>query len=572
MSFLSLSTELIEKIASFLRAQDLAVLRLCCRRTRHIVEGSLLLQYLYRVGQAGVYDPLWDLPSRSIVERIETLERWEASWNNIGKYLAVPRLVIPAERDLFGPFFLCDDYLFAPALLYVDLRDALRSGQHRWKQIDYPPGSIAITQAFSIEEDDLVVSVLSLPRVDSSPTMTVLRFMSLETGGAHPQAKHPDLKLDTQLPVSLLDVRADVIGDQIVLVLVDLRNDLPERDAIYLVDWRQGTMSLVHRAPHGTYEGALSVLSPELVLFLKRDSPSLELCRVTRGTGHTPPSLRVVRTLALPPFSTDYRVHTAYMQTDRHSARQRTTTTTTTTTTTKTTATATAILRPSSPLPFHSAPDDMVVGITFLLRQQRGQDANWKKVVTTISHRALFALAAVEDDYDVAWDEWGPRAARVIAPDAFQWITAHAGQRWLSLEADKLVIRDFSAVRVRRAVAAAGEGNENDDDGVPVLPPGKTVISGGSACFAHDVASALPFVETRVEAPRRDYSMVLTDGEQLVAFVRSGQPPTFDIHVLEEHIDAPPTCSSSAASRSSRNHSRTRGETVVPSGSSYQLA
>ena len=89
----------------------------------------------------------------------------------------MPRLVIPAERELFGPYFLCDDYLFAvdwqggdqtpgarkPALLYVDLRDALRTGQHAWKQIDYPRDSIAITQAFSVEEDDLVISVFDRP-------------------------------------------------------------------------------------------------------------------------------------------------------------------------------------------------------------------------------------------------------------------------------------------------------------------------------------------------------------------------------------------------------------------------
>lgn len=576
MSFLSLSTELIEKIASCLRAQDLAVLRLCCRRIHHIVEGSLLLQYLYRMEQAGVYDPLWDLPGRSIIDRLETLGRWEASWNDIGKYLVTPRLEIPAERDLFGPFFLCDDYLFAvdwqgnptslrqPALLYVDLRDALRTGQHLWKQIDYPPGSIAITQAFSIEEDDLVVSVLSLPRVDGAPTTTVLRFMSLETGGAHPLAKLPDLRLDTQLPVSLLDVRADVIGDQIVLVLVDLRDEDPENDAIYLVDWKQGLMTLVHRAPHETYEGALSVLSPELVLFLKRKTPSLELCRVTRGTARAPPSLRVVRTLALPPFHADYRVHTAYMQTDRHSGRRR----------------AAPPQRPPSPLPFHSAPDDMVVGITFLLRKL-GPQTIWTKVVTTISHRALFALAAAEDDgvsgggdVVVPWEEWGPRAARVIAPSSFQWITAHAGQRWLSLEANKLVIRDFSAVRVRRAVAAARDGGGDSGTGVgtgSVLPPTQTVIRGGSTCFAHDVTSALPFVEKYVNAPGGEYSMVLTDGERLVAFVRTivqGQPPTFEIHVLEEH-DA---SSSPAGSCSSHSQSRTRGETAALGGNSYQLS
>lgn len=172
MSFISLSPELIEEIASYLRAQDLAALALCCKRFRDVVDGSLLLQYTYRTELAGVYDPLWDLSERSISDRLETLRRWEASWSDLGKYLIAPRLVIPAERDLYGPFFLCDDYLFAvdwqghpsgmrqPALLYVDLRDALRTGHHTWKQIDYPRGSIAITQAFSIEEDDLVVSVL----------------------------------------------------------------------------------------------------------------------------------------------------------------------------------------------------------------------------------------------------------------------------------------------------------------------------------------------------------------------------------------------------------------------------
>ena len=64
--------------------------------------------------------------------------------------------------------------------------------------------------------------------------------MSLETGRAHPLAWEVDLQLDTDLPVNLLDVRADVIGEQIVLVLVDLRTEDPESDVIYLVDWKQG--------------------------------------------------------------------------------------------------------------------------------------------------------------------------------------------------------------------------------------------------------------------------------------------------------------------------------------------
>ena len=328
------------------------------------------------------------------------------------------------------------------------------------------------------------------------------------------------------------------------------------------------------------------MLSPELVLFLKRDTPSIELCRVTsprpRGKAVNddedtlPPSLRIVRTLALPAFHPDYRVHTAYMQTDRHNERPR------------------QVLPPRegadkgedearpvrapAPLPFHSAPEDMVVGITFLLRL-RGPRAVWKKVVTTVSHRALFELAADEvfpldddctdeedsddgddDDDDeegdgdrecpiergrvlVPWDEWGPHAARVISPSSFQWITAHAGQRWLSLESDRLVIRDFSAVRVRRAHFRGrarapsgstarrdegdGEGDGGGDGGAAVSAfasgdEAQTVVRGGSGtCFLDDVVSELPFVETHVDARERTRDMVLTDGERLVAFVRA---------------------------------------------------
>ena len=176
MSLLTLSPELIEEIALYLRARDISSLALSSRRFHDIVCGSLLLQYAHRTELAGVHDPLQDLSRRSIVDRMASLRRWEASWKDLAKYLSAaaspPRLVIPAERDLFGPFFLRDDYLFAidwqghptglrqPALLYVDLRDALRTGQHLWRKIDYPKDSIAITQAFSIEEDDLVVSVL----------------------------------------------------------------------------------------------------------------------------------------------------------------------------------------------------------------------------------------------------------------------------------------------------------------------------------------------------------------------------------------------------------------------------
>ena len=292
-----------------------------------------------------------------------------------------------------------------------------------------------------------------------------------------------------------------------------------------------------------------------------------------------PPSLRIVRTLALPAFHPDYRVHTAYMQTDRHNERQRQAPPPQED---EEEAADARPVRAPAPLPFHSAPEDMVVGITFLLRL-RGPRAVWKKVVTTVSHRALFELAADEgcplddcsdeegddddeDDEDedadadadggrespiergrvlVPWDEWGPNAARVISPSSFQWITAHAGQRWLSLESDRLVIRDFSTVRIRRARArgraraqtstARREGKREVRDGAATDGGAASasdevqqqrVIQGGSGtCFLNDVVSELPFVETHVDARERARDMVLTDGERLVAFVRAVSQP-----------------------------------------------
>jgi hypothetical protein len=85
----------------------------------------------------------------------------------------------------------------------------------------------------------------SLPPVDSMASKTILQFMSIESGGAHPLAAEPDIQLDTELSVNLLDVQSDVIGDHIVVVLVDLRIHHPESDAIYLVDSKRGRMTLV---------------------------------------------------------------------------------------------------------------------------------------------------------------------------------------------------------------------------------------------------------------------------------------------------------------------------------------
>jgi hypothetical protein len=422
---------------------------------------------------------------------------------------------------------------------------------------------------------------------------TTLVFMSVETGGAHQLAKKPNIQLDTELHLSPNNVRMDIMGDNIILLLVNMRREEnPESDSIYLVDWKQGYMALVshmlhtigctthrqrrkvHHAPNGTYEGALAVLSSGLFLLLRRDTLSIELCRVTspsrssRGgsfssddctstlTHDATPSLCIIQTLALPLFR--YSLTWAHMQTDRHfncrrdpemSLRDQD-------------QESVQPMRAPAPLPFHSAPEDRVVIITFVMYTADDSIADWKRVVTTVSHRTLFALAAEElpsnglqlgpdrtagngagggegegkgtvkrkrEGMMVPWEEWGPRATRIIPLSLDQSIMAYAGQRWLSLNFDKLVIRDFSAARVRHARAHfrsfstyTGEDN-NEREEKDAVAAGAVIQGGSGSCFKEDVVSLLPFLETRVDVPQfgsREFfdEKLLTDGERLIIF------------------------------------------------------
>ena len=78
---LSLPSEVLIEILSYLRPRDIAACQRSCRQLNDTVSHSQLLRYLIRVGRAGLHDPL--LPGYTIPQRIEALEKWEAAWNNL---------------------------------------------------------------------------------------------------------------------------------------------------------------------------------------------------------------------------------------------------------------------------------------------------------------------------------------------------------------------------------------------------------------------------------------------------------------------------------------------------------
>jgi hypothetical protein len=78
---LPLPNEVLVEILSYLCPRDIAACQRSCRQVNDVVVCSRLLQYLLRVGRSGLHDPM--LPGYTIPQRIEALERWEATWRNL---------------------------------------------------------------------------------------------------------------------------------------------------------------------------------------------------------------------------------------------------------------------------------------------------------------------------------------------------------------------------------------------------------------------------------------------------------------------------------------------------------
>jgi hypothetical protein len=127
---------------------------------------------------------------------------------------------------------------------------------------------------------------------------------------------------------------------------------------------------------------------------LKRDTSSIELRRVTSlgsktgAIGGGGPTLRVVRTLSLPTFHLNHRIYMAYMKMDRHRERRPNLEVSPPQERSKNTkGTATPRVRVHD---FHSMEHPRLLSSASRPLRLRGLHMTWKKVATTVSHRAIF--------------------------------------------------------------------------------------------------------------------------------------------------------------------------------------
>jgi hypothetical protein len=168
LSRLPLPNDVLIEILSHLRPRDIVACQRSCRQLNDVVVCSQFLQYLLRVGKSGLHDPM--LPGYTIPQRIEALERLEATWRNLeAQSSRHVKRIVPCNLggNLCHTYIIHDDFLIAtdsfvpdPGYGYIDLR-ALQPGEtDPWTRIvmDNWSGKNFVFQF--LPEQDLVVAIL----------------------------------------------------------------------------------------------------------------------------------------------------------------------------------------------------------------------------------------------------------------------------------------------------------------------------------------------------------------------------------------------------------------------------
>jgi len=155
-SFLSLPTELIILLLSYLPAVELCAFQRTCHRIRCIVAESAHLQYILQAQINGVDDLL--PPERPFSERLELLRCHEKSWSNLQL-----RVWHEFTAAIHQRHFLQDGYLIYNRIAgtlqygYVDLLSSSPDEELRWVHISRDDICFPLCVVFAVDHNLAVV-------------------------------------------------------------------------------------------------------------------------------------------------------------------------------------------------------------------------------------------------------------------------------------------------------------------------------------------------------------------------------------------------------------------------------
>ncbi|KAI0312459.1 hypothetical protein OF83DRAFT_1146144 [Amylostereum chailletii] len=516
---LSLPSELIAEILSSLPFQDVFRCKRTCRALDDIVRGSAQIQYRMHLGIDGLEDD--HNPGLSYADRLELLQRRETAWSNMEPQSVVKIPSIPFESS--GIY----DFTGGACVLGTRLSQGVRPTTSGYAYVDLPSlgeedkpmkwrandvGEEVVDIGLCIYEHDLSAVLTSKPEGDGPADDISYRIhlLSFSTGRPHPSASQPVVFVTSQSrSLGHVNVAIEIVGDYLALMITYPWARGFGVDTFYLLNWRKGDAHRIRVTPSNTY-GFFVFLTDRIMVFPDMDEETLELMEIVDGVDGGPPTLRVLRKLALPTFAPETTII-------RLSARGEP----------NPIGSCPRKANPASASrPFRDSPSEALI-LFHLLTQVDNPTQLEMHTFTFVTHRSTLVAQVpiapmIEEPSTVPWEEWGPHGTRWFESDeaATRWITMAAGQRYVYLsnvEGGHSPIRvcDFNPYHVRRELARVEDQTvRTPEDNTRRVIAGETKVI-ASNVFQNDVVSSLPYCETTTEAVYK-HDGVLLDEERVI--------------------------------------------------------
>ncbi|KAI0285579.1 hypothetical protein BC826DRAFT_1122693 [Russula brevipes] len=418
---------------------------------------SQFLQYLLRVGRSGLHDPM--LPGYTIPQRIEALERWEATWRNLEAQSSFQvKRIVPCDLagEICSTYIIRDDFLIAthgfhmdPGYGYVDLRVFQPGGEtgpwttivmDNWSRKRsrfqfFPEQDLVVAIFWSREIDDRLTSflrsldLLTFPEsISGDNSLIEIHGFSFSRGTPHPRFVSATITTIKYLT----SVNVTIVGNHTIL-------DVSLRDSQRLFSTRGKTD--LRDAPIRTQSECCAVLSHDTIALIEDDTATLEI----------------------PVYS------------DKHSL------------------VVGGPGRPPRRHPFHTSPEERIVVIAFRI----GHDDHLA-IVTHVRTLMAHAETTLPEVNFISWKDWGPSGTACFKRYINILDDACVGERLATISDGSLSLFDFNSARVQNAIREAGRPSQNAAHSVV---KDKVVIPRGQS-FEMDVVSELPYISVVIPTPR----------------------------------------------------------------------